>query len=117
MAMARGFRIAHGSLLWEVGCASAGTICHWLNRDVCLPRNERHGQRTVNQVPPVSLTKSLSRNMYLPSGDRHAHRNGQKCYRTAWMKSREPFDGPFAQKVRATETDQQKMLMGAIEKW
>ena len=39
------------------------------------------------------------------------------CYQTAWMKSREPFDGPFAQKVRATGTDQQKMLMGAIEKW
>ena len=34
-----------------------------------------------------------------------------------WMKSREPFDGPFAQKVLATGTDQQKMLMGAIEKW
>ena len=23
------------------------------------------------------------------------------CYQTAWMKSREPFDGPFAQKIRA----------------
>ena len=39
------------------------------------------------------------------------------CYQTAWMKSREPFDGPFAQKIRAEGTDQQKMLMGAIERW
>ena len=82
-----------------------------------MPRNERHGQRTVNQAPPVSLTKSLSRNMYFAIQCRHAHRNGQKCYQTAWMKSCEPFDGPFEQKVRAMGTDQQKMLMGAIEKW
>ena len=86
------------------------------NRDV-LPRNERHSQRRVNQPPLVSLTKSLSRNMYFAIQHRHAHGNEQKCYQTAWMKSREPFDGPFAQKVRATGTDQQKMLMGAIEKW
>ena len=39
------------------------------------------------------------------------------CYQTAWMKSREPFDGPFAQKMREQGTDEQKMLMGAIEKW
>ena len=39
------------------------------------------------------------------------------CYQTAWMKSREPFDGPFAQRLRETGTDEQKMLMGAIEKW
>ncbi len=39
------------------------------------------------------------------------------CYQTAWMKSREPFDGPFAQQMRENGTDEQKMLMGAIEKW
>ena len=39
------------------------------------------------------------------------------CYQTAWMKSREPFDGPFAQKIRVKGTDQQKVLMGAIERW
>lgn len=55
--------------------------------------------------------------MYFAIQCRHAHRNGQKCYQTAWMKSCEPFDGPFEQKVRAMGTDQQKMLMGAIEKW
>ena len=93
----------------------------------------------VNQTPLVSLTKSLSRNMYFASRrpqctqefcEKHgatalsaANRSAVRrrvclmCYQTAWMKSREPFDGPFAQKVRATGTDQQKMLMGAIEKW
>jgi hypothetical protein len=39
------------------------------------------------------------------------------CYQPAWMKSREAFDGPFAQRLRATGTDEQKMLLGAIEKW
>ena len=39
------------------------------------------------------------------------------CYQTAWMKSREPFDGPFAKRLRAEGTDEQKMLLGAIEKW
>ena len=71
----------------------------------------------VNQTSPVSLTRVLSRNMYFASRRLQSHRNEWKCYQTAWMKSREPFDGPFAQKVRETGTDQQKMLMGAIEKW
>ncbi len=39
------------------------------------------------------------------------------CYQTAWMKSREPFDGPFARRLRAEGTDEQKMLLGAIDKW
>ena len=39
------------------------------------------------------------------------------CYQPAWMKSREPFDGPFAQRLRAEGSDEQKMLLGAIERW
>ena len=39
------------------------------------------------------------------------------CYQTAWMKSREPFNGPIAQKILESGTAEQKMLMGAIEKW
>ncbi len=39
------------------------------------------------------------------------------CYQPAWMKSREPFDGPFAQRIRAEGSDEQKMLLGAIEHW
>ena len=39
------------------------------------------------------------------------------CYQPAWMKSREPFDGPFAQRMRAEGNDEQKMLLGAIERW
>ena len=39
------------------------------------------------------------------------------CYQAAWMKSREPFDGPFAQRLREEGTDEQKMLLGAIDKW
>ena len=41
----------------------------------------------------------------------------ERSHLPAWMKSREPFDGPFAQRMRAEGTDEQKMLMGAIEKW
>jgi len=33
------------------------------------------------------------------------------------MKSREPFDGPFAKRMREEGSDIQKMLMGGIEKW
>ena len=39
------------------------------------------------------------------------------CYQAAWMKSREPFDGPFAQRLRGEGTDEQKMLLGAMDKW
>jgi len=39
------------------------------------------------------------------------------CYQPAWMKSREPFDGPFAKRMREEGSDIQKMLMGGIEKW
>ena len=39
------------------------------------------------------------------------------CYQPAWMKSREPFDGPFAQRMRAEGNDEQKILLGAIERW
>lgn len=39
------------------------------------------------------------------------------CYQNAWMKSREPFDGPVATRLRNEGTPEQKLLMGAIEQW
>ena len=39
------------------------------------------------------------------------------CYQNAWMKSREPFDGPVAKELRENGTDEQKLLLGAVEKW
>ena len=39
------------------------------------------------------------------------------CYQPAWMKSREPFDGPFAQRLREHGTVEQKLLLGAMAKW
>ena len=39
------------------------------------------------------------------------------CYQNAWMKSREPFDGPRVIALREGGTDEQKLLLGAIEKW
>lgn len=39
------------------------------------------------------------------------------CYQNAWMKSREPFDGPRVTKMRDEGTDEQKMLLGAIPNW
>ena len=39
------------------------------------------------------------------------------CYQNAWMKSREPFDGPIATSLRKTGTNEQKLLLGAITKW
>ncbi len=39
------------------------------------------------------------------------------CYQNAWMKSREPFDGPRVTALRESGGDERKLLLGAIEKW
>ena len=39
------------------------------------------------------------------------------CYQNAWMKSREPLDGPVAKELKEKGTDEQKLLMGAVAKW
>jgi ectoine hydroxylase-related dioxygenase (phytanoyl-CoA dioxygenase family) len=39
------------------------------------------------------------------------------CYQNAWMKSREPFDGPRVTKLRENGTDEQKLLLGAVNNW
>lgn len=39
------------------------------------------------------------------------------CYQNAWMKSREPFDGPRVTKLREAGTAEQKMLLGAVPNW
>ncbi len=39
------------------------------------------------------------------------------CYQNSWMKSRESFSGLVARRFREEGTDEQRLLMGAIEKW
>jgi len=39
------------------------------------------------------------------------------CYQNAWMKSREPFDGPRVSQLREAGTPEQKLLLGGIESW
>ena len=39
------------------------------------------------------------------------------CYQNAWMKSREPFDGPRVATLREHGTPLQKLLLGAVPKW
>lgn len=39
------------------------------------------------------------------------------CYQNAWMKSREDFDGPIAKEIKINGTDEQKLLMGSLDKW
>ena len=39
------------------------------------------------------------------------------CYQNAWMKSREPFDGPRVNRLREHGTAQQKLLLGAVPSW
>ncbi len=38
-------------------------------------------------------------------------------YQNAWMKSREPFDGPRVSKLREHGTQLQKLLLGGIGSW
>jgi len=53
-----------------------------------------------------------------PSPDAKANRRVcLMCYQPAWMKSRESFEGPFAQKLREHGTVEQKLLLGAMAKW
>jgi len=39
------------------------------------------------------------------------------CYQNAWMKSREPFDGPRVTKLREEGSPERKLLLGGIPKW
>lgn len=39
------------------------------------------------------------------------------CYQNAWMKSREPFDGPRVTALRETGAPERKLLLGAIRSW
>tara|TARA_B110000116_G_C16782111_1_gene558938 strand:+ start:1501 stop:2268 length:768 start_codon:yes stop_codon:yes gene_type:complete len=39
------------------------------------------------------------------------------CYQNAWMKSRETFDGPLVKKLKKNGTNEQKLLLGNVDKW
>lgn len=39
------------------------------------------------------------------------------CYQNAWMKSREPFDGPRVTKLRENGTPEQQLLLGGVNNW
>ena len=39
------------------------------------------------------------------------------CYQNAWMKSREPFDGPRVTALRENGTPEQQLLLGGISSW
>ena len=39
------------------------------------------------------------------------------CYQHAWMKSRERFDGPRVQRLRATGTSRTRLMLGEIASW
>jgi hypothetical protein len=38
------------------------------------------------------------------------------CYQNAWMKSREPFDGPRVTQLREAGGDEVKLLLGGVPK-
>ena len=38
-------------------------------------------------------------------------------HQNAWMKSREPINGPRVSALRERGTPEQKMLLGAVEQW
>jgi len=39
------------------------------------------------------------------------------CYQNAWMKSREPFDGPRVSRLRAMGSPEQQLLLGGVPSW
>ena len=39
------------------------------------------------------------------------------CYQNAWMKSREPFDGPRVSALKENGTAEQKLLLGGVPAW
>lgn len=47
----------------------------------------------------------------------HPRRVCLMCYQNAWMKSREPFDGPRVTRLRKQGTPLQKLLLGAVPSW
>ena len=46
-----------------------------------------------------------------------ARRGCFMCYQNAWMKSREPFDGPRVTALRENGSDEIRMLLGGVEHW
>lgn len=52
------------------------------------------------------------------ANDSHSQRRTcLMCYQNAWMKSREPFNGPRVNQLREAGTPEQKLLLGGIESW
>ena len=47
----------------------------------------------------------------------HPRRVCLMCYQNAWMKSREPFDGPRVTRLRQYGTPEQKLLLGGVPSW
>ena len=39
------------------------------------------------------------------------------CYQNAWMKSREPFNGPRVTRLRDTGTPERQLLLGSVPSW
>ena len=39
------------------------------------------------------------------------------CYQNAWMKSREPFDGPRVTRLKENGTPEQQLLLGGVPQW
>ena len=47
----------------------------------------------------------------------HRRRACMMCYQNAWMKSREPFDGPRVSALKESGTADQKLLLGGVPRW
>lgn len=48
---------------------------------------------------------------------RHERRACLMCYQHAWMKSRERFDGPIVQRLRARGSARTRLLLGEVGSW
>jgi hypothetical protein len=86
-----------------------------------LDSGSRGGSSTsrVANVPMNAATPSARRwPRPMPGSLSQSSRRGCfMCYQNAWMKSREPFDGPRVKKLRDEGPPERQMLLGGVGPW
>ena len=122
--------IPYGGIPAQINCGFYLDISPASGPFVCLP-----GSHRTLVTPPVASGIHADELRLVPRPGQAVlfdgwmfHRGGANlsaaerrvclmCYQHAWMKSRERFDGPRVQRLRATGSSRTRLMLGEIASW